>query len=210
MGEPAPECPVKFEEVDESIVRPTRPRWNQKQCCYTLLGIIACITLLRVVLSDAFGVASGVSKLKTSKKLLPYYDEEFRLQLGLVTAEEIHREGLPHYATVVLIYRKSKGPNANVEFLLTRRSSKVLVCPDEWLMVGEHAQSEEGPIPMTLRGLREELGLFLSDEDVDHLRDVTVQHKLESGHVEHQRTHLTMIQFPNFQHIDIDHETVSN
>lgn len=202
-----------------------KPRWRQKRCWYLLLAVIALITLFQIMFSGSAGSRGSGAAKRRRPELLPYFDRQFKLQQGELPIDEVHRRGLPHFGTVVLMYtteadlaknpeasgakvsRHSKGPG-QVLFLMTQRSKDVAVCPREWLLVGEHAHTQESPVAMALRGLREELGVFAAEEDVTHLCDTTFQHQFHDGKQENQRTHLTLVAFPTFQHIDLNSEAV--
>jgi isopentenyl-diphosphate Delta-isomerase len=73
-----------------------------------------------------------------------------------------HKEGLWHRASHVWIY------NSQGEILLQLRSKNKNLCPNQWdISAAGHVGSGEEPLESALRETKEELGLFLSEENLD-------------------------------------------
>ncbi|EGD80762.1 hypothetical protein PTSG_01351 [Salpingoeca rosetta] len=190
--------------------RGAKARWRQKRWWYMVLGGIACFTVLRLMFASPSSGGHGrkAEVVKSKRETVPYFDNTFGEELGVLPIEDVHEQGLAHYGVVVLAYRPKPNSGGNeVEMLLSKRSSAVHMCPRQWLLVGEHAQREEDAVTMALRGLREELGIFASADDLTHLCDVPFQHEFSDGKRENQMTHLVLATLPSFQHIDLDAET---
>eukprot|EP00043_Microstomoeca_roanoka_P006897 m.66885 g.66885 ORF g.66885 m.66885 type:complete len:263 (-) comp13613_c2_seq2:2494-3282(-) len=187
----------------------SRSRWTQARWCYALLGLVACITLLRLLFSGASGGRNANHMVK-KQDMLPFFDQRFVSEQGELPIDQVHKLGLPHFGTVLLVYRPRHPVGADgqdVEFLLAKRGSTLATCAGQWLMVGEHAHKDEDTTDTALRALREELGIFAAEEDVTHLCDVPLEHAFDSGRRENQMTHLVMVEFPTYESIDLDSET---
>ena len=75
---------------------------------------------------------------------------------------EAHRTGLWHRASHIWIY------NSNGEILLQLRAKEKLLYPDRWdISVAGHIGAGEDPITAGLREIEEEIGLKLTEEDLD-------------------------------------------
>ena len=80
-----------------------------------------------------------------------------------VSIDEAHRGGKLHVGHVLFVMDDAH----NLLFL--RRSRDVITCPGTWSVLGEHANGNETPMQVVLRGIREELGLvrLLNYVDID-------------------------------------------
>jgi isopentenyl-diphosphate delta-isomerase len=87
------------------------------------------------------------------------YDDQHNV-IGTELRHVCHQKGILHKAVYCFVF------NQDHELLIQRRSAHKKVGPNEWdLSVAEHLQPGESYKEGVLRGLSEELGINLQDED---------------------------------------------
>eukprot|EP00055_Hartaetosiga_balthica_P017521 m.118316 g.118316 ORF g.118316 m.118316 type:complete len:269 (+) comp9340_c1_seq1:16-822(+) len=187
-----------------TLVTPSPKRFSQRRICYILLAIIAVFSIFRLPFLS-FGGHHTTHHQR--EEVLPIFDEHFKQKVGEVSIDEIHKRGLPHFGTIVVLYRRVEGTK-RVEFLLSKRSKQTTVCVGSWSFLSEHGVENEGATAMVLRALRDEAGLFLSEEKVEHICDTHVLHDFDGeDRSENQYTHIAMAEYPNYQDLDFNHES---
>lgn len=95
--------------------------------------------------------------------------------ISIATREQCHTDGLLHRSTHVFLFRQRYvigGLSARTEMLLQRRSQGKTVGPGLWdVSVAEHLSAGEAYTSATARGLREELGLTVDQDELVQIRE---------------------------------------
>lgn len=123
-----------------------------------------------------------------------YADEEFDVVdsenrcIGRATRKRCHEEGLLHRSTYVFLFRARQTIGrlrAEVEVLLQKRSEKKRVGGGLWdVSAAEHVSAGENYVQATARGLYEELGIRINqDQDLVQIRQayLSKQYYKEAG-----------------------------
>lgn len=116
---------------------------------------------LAVAYSEDLTVYKLPARLSEDPAHLTPIDPTILITVGTESIDAAHRKGLLHIGGVVYVM------DAHGRFLLMKRSSSVVTCPDTWSIVGEHSVVGEDAKNLPIRALEEELGLLVSDFDVE-------------------------------------------
>ncbi len=77
------------------------------------------------------------------------------IENGRSHIDVVHRDGRLHVGHVLFVM------DAMGHVLFMKRSGDVVTCPNTWSVLGEHANVDEMPNDVAIRGIVEELGLFV-------------------------------------------------
>lgn len=105
-----------------------------------------------------------------SEELLDIYDASGKLTGEQKTRQEVHAQGLWHYATD-LWFLNSKG-----ELLIQLRSALKDNNPNKWdISSGGHVRAGENDVVGVLREIKEEFGLDIKPEELHYLGTVKIE-----------------------------------
>lgn len=137
-------------------------------------------------------------------------DPAVLIEMGTESIDSAHRKGLLHIGGILYVM------DAAGKFLLMKRSSSVVTCPDTWSIVGEHSIGGEDAGNLPIRALEEELGLDASyiGATIKNLTEHPLYYIRKYGarngnRIDRQLTYLWLVKLPKRQQeIDwrLDHE----
>jgi len=97
-------------------------------------------------------------------ELLPVVNEKNEV-VGVEERETVHRKGMYHRSVFVIVV------SGDGRILLQRRSEKKRICPLKWdISMAEHVRVGESYLEAAVRGLKEELGISVKEEELKRLR----------------------------------------
>lgn len=120
--------------------------------------------------------------------------DESNTPISTASRQRCHDEGLLHRSTHVFLFRTRReigNPKPVIEVLLQRRSECKKVGGGLWdVSVAEHLSAGESYRKATVRGMREELGLSVTEEELVKVREVYLsrQYYEEAGVLDHMFT----------------------
>lgn len=137
-------------------------------------------------------------------------DPSMLIGIGTESIDAAHRKGILHTGGILYVM------DADGRFLLMKRSSSVVTCPNTWSIVGEHSIVGENAKNLPVRALDEELGIIAPAIDVkiqsltDHPLFYIRKYGARNGNrIDRQLTYLWLVKLPSRQEdLDwkLDHE----
>jgi isopentenyldiphosphate isomerase len=148
-------------------------------------------------------------KFKDPSHLTPI-DPSILIELGTESIDAAHRNGILHTGGILFVM------DVAGKFLVMKRSSSVVTCPDTWSIVGEHSIVGEDANSLPIRALDEELGLVASDVGaaIQNLTEHPLYYIRKYGarngnRIDRQVTYLWLVTLPKSQqeiNWRLDHE----
>ena len=108
-------------------------------------------------------------------ELLDIVDENNNLTGEFVDREIVHSEGLLHREVGVIVL------NENNEILLEKRSATKKQSPNKWALCAGHIEAGDIPENAILREVKEEIGIDITEEDLQFLDIFRRDKKFSNG-----------------------------
>lgn len=187
------------------------------------LGLVS-----RVIRTHAMPIASNPPLTLAPDQTIPEatvdpLDEVFDVvddsntPVSTASRQQCHDEGLLHRSTHVFLFRmrlEIGNPKPVIEVLLQRRSERKKVGGGLWdVSVAEHLSAGESYQRAAVRGMREELGLTVKEEELVRVREVYLSRQFyeEAGVLDHMFTETFGLLYEEGRHgeVVVDGEEVT-
>ena len=110
-------------------------------------------------------------------ELLDIVDEKGNFTGKVMEREQVHDLNLLHWEVATFII------NDNKEILLQKRASKKKYNPNKWGLCAGHVDSGESLEAAVLREIKEEIGLELTEKELNVLEKMEVRKREENSHI---------------------------